>query len=244
MNSDILSNQELRRYHRQIMLPEIGVEGQEKLKKSKVLVVGAGGLGSPVLQYLVAAGVGTIGIADNDLVDETNLQRQILYGSYDLGKQKAIVAKERLEIQNHMVEYHVHNIFIQEENANLICDMYDVIIDATDNFKARYLLNNITKNLEKPLVYGSIYKFEGQVSVFNYKKGASLTDLYPDMPNSSNAPKASDSGLIGIVPGITGCFQVAEALKIITGIGEVLSGKLLIYNFLKNSVDIVNITKK
>ena len=175
-----LSDREKRRYQRHIMLPEIGETGQKKLKQAKVLVIGAGGLGCPVLQYLAAAGVGTIGIVDNDLVQESNLQRQILYGRNDLGKLKAIIAKQRLMELNGLPEYKVLNTYLSKENALGILRDYDIVVDATDNFSSRYLISDACVIMGKPLVFGAIYKFEGQVSVFNYKGGPSLRCLYPE----------------------------------------------------------------
>jgi sulfur-carrier protein adenylyltransferase/sulfurtransferase len=236
--SDLLSNQEMRRYSRQMMLPEIGLEGQEKLKKARVLVVGAGGLGTPALLYLAATGVGEIGIADNDLVDESNLQRQILYGSTDLGKQKAIIAKQRLEALNHLNRYNIHVILINRENASLICDGYDVLLDATDNYASRYCLDEISRETGIPMISGSLYKYEAQIAVFNYNGSPGITDLYPKMPGKENAAIASELGIPGILPGIAGTLMAAEALKIITGIGDVLAGKVLVYNLLNSSSNI------
>lgn len=244
MAQKTLSEIELRRYSRHIMLPELGTEGQEKLKNSSVLVVGAGGLGAPLLLYLSAAGVGKIGIADNDLVSDSNLQRQVLYGAGDLGKQKAIVAKQRLEEQNPLNEYVVHNICLGSENADIIMKKYDVIVDATDNFPTRYMLDEICGQLKKPLVYGSIYKYEGQVTVFHYQDGPGLKDLYPEMPVRGEAANPSSVGILGILPGITGSLQACEVIKIITGIGEVLSGKLLVMNILNSSYNSFIIQKK
>jgi adenylyltransferase/sulfurtransferase len=232
---DLLSNQEMRRYSRQMMLPEIGLEGQEKLKKARVLVVGAGGLGTPALLYLAAMGVGEIGIADNDLVDESNLQRQVLYGSTDLGKQKAIIAKQRLEALNHLNRYNIHVIIINRENASLICNGYDVLLDATDNYTSRFCLDEICRMTGIPMISGSLYKYEAQIAVFNYNGSPGITDLYPEIPGKENAAIASELGIPGILPGIAGTMMAAEALKIITGIGEVLAGKVLLYNMLNCS---------
>jgi sulfur-carrier protein adenylyltransferase/sulfurtransferase len=243
MESLLLSNQEMRRYNRQIMLPELGTEGQEKLKQARVLVVGAGGLGSAALQYLAGSGIGEIGIADNDLVEESNLQRQVLYGSFDLGKQKAIIAKERLETLNNLGHYTIRNLFINEQNAIHIFNDYDVIVDATDNYTARFVLNNACLELNKPLVYGAIYKFQGQVSVFNYQGGPSLSDLYPVMPDSENSPLASEQGILGVLAGLIGTLQAAEVIKIITGAGSVLSGKLLIADLFNSGFEIFHFRK-
>ena len=243
MDSNILTNQEIRRYHKQVILPEIGIGGQEKIKKASVLVIGAGGLGAPVLQYLAAAGVGTIGISDNDLVDETNLQRQILYGSNDIGKQKAIISREKLRQLNHMNEYVIHNIFLNDENTETICKNYDVIIDATDNFKSRFRVAETCRGMNKPIVYGAIYKYEGQVTVFNYRGGPSIDDLFPAMPADDKIPDNDSIGILGVLPGIIGTLQATEALKIITGIGEVLSGKLLEINILTGSFKTITYEK-
>jgi sulfur-carrier protein adenylyltransferase/sulfurtransferase len=242
--SDLLSNQEMRRYSRQMMLPEIGLEGQEKLKKSRVLVVGAGGLGTPALLYLAATGVGEIGIADNDLVDESNLQRQILYGSTDLGKQKAIIAKQRLEALNHLNRYNIHVILINRENASIVCKGYDLLLDATDNFASRYCLDEISRETGIPMISGSIYKYEAQITVYNYRGGPGLVDLYPEVPGKENVATASELGIPGILPGIAGTLMAGEALKIIAGIGDVLSGKVLIYNLLTCSSNIFTYSGK
>jgi len=239
MNQEELKDIELRRYAKHIMLPEIGKEGQLRMKNSSVLVVGAGGLGAPVLLYLSAAGVGKIGIADNDLVGESNLQRQILYGGNDLGKQKAIVAKQKLGTQFPLVKYQVHNIFLSEENARFICKEYDLIVDATDNYNARYTLNATCLEQNKPLVFGSIYKFEGQVSVFNYRNGPNLTDFFPTLPRESNVPNPGATGILGVLPGIISLYQANETIKVILNIGEILSGKMLYVNILTNKHQLI-----
>ncbi len=221
-----LSPKELRRYHRHIMIPEIGPEGQEQIKYSKVLVVGAGGLGCPALQYLSAAGVGKLGIMDDDIVDETNLQRQVLYGSGDIGKLKAIIARQRLIESNNLPDYHVLNIKLNKKNVMEVIKEYDIIVDATDNFPSRYLINDACVILGKPMVYGSIYKFEGQISVFNYKNGPTYRCLYPRPPENQEAPDPSNVGVIGVLPAVIGSLQTNEVIKIILGKGEVLSGKL------------------
>ena len=243
MENGLLTNQEMRRYQRQMMLSEIGPEGQERIKKASVLVVGAGGLGTPVLKYLASAGIGVIGISDNDLVEEGNLQRQILYGSNDLGKQKAIIAKERLETFNHINRYNVHNIFLTPENAGWICEPYDVIVDATDNYQARYTLNDACLMLGKPLVYGAIHKVQGQVTVFNYKGGPDLRDLFPESTDEASVPSARDLGILAVLPGIIGTIQAAEVIKIITGSGDVLSGRLLIADIMKATFEIYRFSK-
>jgi sulfur-carrier protein adenylyltransferase/sulfurtransferase len=235
----MLSDAEKRRYRRHIMLPEIGEQGQEKLKAANVLVIGAGGLGAPVLQYLTAAGVGRIAIMDDDIVNEDNLHRQILYGGHDLGKLKTIIAKQRLNILNSMVNHEMYNIRLKPVNAIDFISKYDVIVDATDNYSTRYLINDTCILTGKPWVYGSIYKYEGQVSTFNFGKGPGLRCLYPDIRDRKVVPDPGNAGMLGVLPGIVGSLQVNEVLKLILGIGELLSGKLLIYNMLKNSFNTV-----
>ncbi len=239
----MLTDPEKNRYRRHIMLPEIGEEGQEKLKAARVLVIGAGGLGAPVLQYLTAAGVGKLGIMDDDVVNEDNLHRQILYGGHDLGKLKTIIARERLEVLNPFVGHEMINIRIKKENALDFIGRFDLVIDATDNFSTRYLVNDACAILKKPWIFGSVYKYEGQVSTFNYQNGPSLRCLYPEIRDHENVPDPAQQGLLGILPGIIGSFQAVEALKILTGIGEVLSGKLLIYNMLDHSLQMVEFAK-
>jgi adenylyltransferase/sulfurtransferase len=236
MESQNLSPREIRRYGKQIMLPEIGPEGQEKLKASSVLVVGAGGLGCPVLQYLTAAGLGKIGIIEFDRVDETNLQRQVLYGSVDVGKLKSIIVRDRLDHLNSLVSLEIINLRLDANNALKIIREFDIVIDATDNYETRYIINDSCVILNKPMVHGSIYKFEGQVSVFNYKGGPTYRCYNPfDRSKAERNPKPSDVGLMGVLPGITGTYMANEVIKIITGAGDVLSGKVLIFNIKNNS---------
>lgn len=223
---------ERKRYSRQILLPEMGLAGQEKLKAARVLVVGAGGLGCPVLQYLVAAGVGNIGIVDDDTVDITNLHRQILYSANDVGKNKAITAVEKLSVLNPFVQLTAYPDHLTAENAAELINSYDLVIDGSDNFETRYLVNDFCVKLNKPFVFGSILRFEGQVSVFNYQNGPTYRCLFPDAEEGDNCAEA---GVIGILPGIIGTYMANEAIKIITGIGEPLSGKLLVINTLANS---------
>ncbi|UCG29036.1 MAG: HesA/MoeB/ThiF family protein [Bacteroidales bacterium] len=238
-----LKPQELRRYSRQMMISEIGKEGQEKLKNVSVLVVGAGGLGCPVMQYLSAAGIGKLGIMDADKVDEANLHRQILYGSYDLGKLKSIIAKTRLAYQNPLVDYEVFNIKLQSKNALEIIGRYDIIVDATDNFPSRYLINDACVICGKPMVYGSIYKFEGQLSVFNYNGGPTYRCLYPEIPEKHEAPEPSEIGVIGVLPGLIGTLQAIEVIKMAIGKGKIVSGELLIVNILYPSMYTIRIRK-
>lgn len=233
----MLSKNEIQRYSRHILLSEIGISGQEKLKHAKVLVIGAGGLGCPVLQYLTAAGVGTLGIVDFDSVDISNLQRQILYSVNDIGKSKVDCAVQRLSGQNPFVKFISHRVQISNQNALEIIKEYDLVIDGTDNFPTRYLVNDACVLLNKPLVYGSINRFEGQVSVFNYsnnkkENGPTYRCLFPEPPSSADVPNCSEAGVLGVLPGIVGALQANEAIKIITGIGDVLSGKLFMINAL------------
>ncbi len=233
----MLSKEELKRYDRHILLSEIGISGQEKLKNAKVLVIGAGGLGCPILQYLTSAGIGTIGIVDFDVVDISNLQRQILYTVDDIGKLKVDCAINKLSRQNPFVNFSAYNTQLSNQNALEIIKKYDIVIDGTDNFPTRYLVNDACVILNKPLVYGSINKFEGQVSVFNYsdfknKKRPTYRCLFPEPPSAADVPNCSEAGVLGVLPGIVGSFQANEAIKIITGIGNVLLGKLLMINAL------------
>jgi len=220
----------MERYSRQIILDEIGLLGQEKLAAAKVLVVGAGGLGCPVLQYLVAAGVGKIGIADGDVVSISNLHRQVLYSTKDVGKPKVECAKARLLAQNPEVKIDVYNEFISEENAAEIIAKYDIVVDGTDQIPVRYLWNDVCTTLAKPWVYGAIHKFEGQVSVFNFQGGPSYRDLFPEQPAVRSIPSCAENGVLGVLPGMIGLVQATEVLKIILGFGEVLSGKLWLFN--------------
>ncbi|WP_035095409.1 HesA/MoeB/ThiF family protein [Aquimarina megaterium] len=220
------------RYHRQIILPEIGTAGQEKLDTAKVLVIGAGGLGCPVLQYLTAAGVGTIGIVDFDTVDISNLHRQILYGTDSLGTNKAVAAKQRLTDLNPTVTINTYTEKLTPKNAISLFSEYNIIVDGTDNFSTRYLVNDACIITDKPLVYGAIFKYEGQVSVFNYQNGPSYRCLFPEPPKAGSVPSCSEIGVLGVLPGIIGSMQANEVLKIILDLGDVLNGKLLMYNCL------------
>ena len=216
------------------MLSEIGTKGQEKLLQAKVLVVGAGGLGCPVLQYLAAAGVGVLGLMDDDIVDESNLQRQVLYGSQDIGKLKAIVAKQKLSKSNDLSSYNVLNIKLNKKNVLDVVKDYDIVVDATDNFPSRYLINDACIILNKPMVYGAIYKFQGQVTVFNYKGGPSYRCFHPISPKPHEVAMPDEEGVIGVLPGIVGSLQANEVIKIIIQKGEVLSGKLWIQDIFYN----------
>ncbi|GAB3647313.1 molybdopterin-synthase adenylyltransferase MoeB [Echinicola sediminis] len=229
------------RYSRHHSLPGFGREKQEMLGKSKVLVIGAGGLGCPVLQYLTAAGIGTIGIVDGDTVELSNLQRQVLFGEADIGRPKAQVAMEKLQGQNPDIEIHCHEVFITAENALEIFKEYDVIVDGTDNFTSRYLINDAAVLTGKPVVFGSILGFEGQVSVFNWgDKGPTYRCLFPEAPDPLDSPSCSELGVIGVLPGMIGTLQANEVIKLCTGIGEPLSGKLLIWNALNTSQNLIS----
>ena len=239
----MLEGEELKWYSRQIILPEIGTAGQERLKNAKVLMIGAGGLGCPVLQYLVAAGVGEIGIVDDDIVDISNLHRQILYGVNDVGRLKAVLAKEKLELFNPHVFITAYSVRFTSENAETICGVYDLVIDGSDNFETRYLVNDTCVALNKPLVFGSIFKFEGHVSVFNYQDGPDYRDVFPEAPPSDEVPNCAEIGVLGVLPGIIGTYMANEAIKIICGIGETLSGKLMTINALDNTTSIFKVVK-
>ena len=231
------------RYNRHILLPEIGITGQNKLQKSKVLVIGAGGLGCPILQYIAAAGIGTIGIVDFDIVEESNLQRQILFGSSTLGENKAIAAKQRLLDINKTLSINAYPFALTRKNALSLFEQYDIIVDGTDNFETRYLINDASIITNKPLVYGAIYKFEGQVSVFNYQNGPSYRCLFPNPPKDGSVKNCSEIGVLGVLPGIIGTLQANEVIKIILGIGTVLNGKLQCYNSLSTQSYTLEITK-
>ncbi|MCH7403398.1 molybdopterin-synthase adenylyltransferase MoeB [Belliella kenyensis] len=239
-----METSEMNRYSRQIILPEFGLEGQHQLKNAKVLIIGAGGLGCPILQYLTSSGVGHIGIVDDDQVSESNLHRQILYDDSDLGKPKVVVAAEKLTRLNPFVKIDSHGIRLSQDNAKDIFVKYDLVIDGSDNFTTRYLVNDTCVALGKPLIFGSILKFEGQVSVFNYQNGPQYRDLFPDPPAEHEVPNCSEIGVIGILPGLIGMYMSYEAIKVICKLGETLSGKLLVINTLKNQHFLFNIQKK
>ncbi len=228
-----LSNDEILRYSRHLILPEVNLEGQKRLKAAKVLCIGAGGLGSPLMMYLAAAGVGTIGIVDFDTVDLTNLQRQIIHGAKDVGRLKMESARETLRDINPHVETIGFEEQFSSENAMRIVKDFDVVIDGTDNFPTRYLTNDVCVLLNKPNVYGSIFRFEGQASVFWAEKGPCYRCLYPEPPPPGLVPSCAEGGVLGVLPGIVGCIQANEAIKLILGIGNPLIGRLLLFNALK-----------
>jgi sulfur-carrier protein adenylyltransferase/sulfurtransferase len=233
----------MNRYSRHIILSEIGQEGQNKLSQGRVLVIGAGGLGCPVLQYLVAAGVGTIGVVDFDVVEVSNLQRQILYGTSSLGINKALAAKTRLEDLNPTIKINAYPEKLTSSNTLELFRSYDIIVDGTDNFATRYLINDAAVITNKPIVYGAIYKFEGQVSVFNYQNGPSYRCLFPNPPEEGAIANCSEIGVLGVLPGIIGTMQANEVIKIILGFDGVLSGKLLCYNAKTTQVSTLKISK-
>ncbi len=238
-----LSKEELARYSRHIIIPEFGLEGQKKLKAAKVLVIGTGGLGSPMLLYLAAAGVGTIGIVDFDVVDDSNLQRQVLFSVNDLGKPKVLAAKERIESLNPHINIIAYNERLTSDNALELFRQYDVVADGTDNFPTRYLVNDACVMTGIPNVYASIYRFDGQVSVFNYEGGANYRDLYPEPPPPGLVPSCAEGGVLGVLPGIIGSLQANEVIKVITGIGETLSGRLFAFDALNFTTKIFKVFK-
>lgn len=231
------------RYSRQLLLSEVGKDGQEKLNAARVLVIGAGGLGCPILQYLAGAGIGTIGIIDHDVVSISNLHRQILYGSSTIGQNKALAAKARLTDLNPDIQINAYPEQLDTKNALSLFEQYDIIVDGSDNFTTRYLVNDACIITGKPLVYGAIYKFKGQVAVFNYKHGPSYRCLFPQPPSPGDAPSCSEIGVIGVLPGIIGTLQANEAIKIILGVGDVLSGKLYLFDTLSMQANTITISK-
>ena len=238
-----LTTEEIRRYARHLSLPQFGVEAQEKLKVARVLVVGTGGLGAPILQYLTAAGLGTIGVVDFDKVDESNLQRQVLFGVSNVGQKKTTSAIAKLRDQNPNVTFEEYSQMLSSANAMEIVANYDVVVDGTDNFPTRYLVNDACVLLGKPYVYASIYQFEGQVSVFNYQDGPNYRDLFPIPPPPGLVPSCAEGGVLGVLPGIIGSLQASEAIKVIAGIGKPLSGKLFLFDALDFSTRTLNVRK-
>jgi len=232
LDSIQLDKDEYQRYSRHIILPEVGLEGQKRLKAASVLCIGTGGLGSPLLLYLAAAGIGRIGIVDFDVVDSSNLQRQIIHGTSWIGKPKIESARNRILEINPACQVDLYNTILTSANALEIMAPYDVIIDGTDNFQTRYLTNDACVLLNKPNVYGSIFRFEGQASVFNYQNGPNYRDLFPEPPPPGMVPSCAEGGVLGVLPGIIGIIQATEAIKIILGKGTTLSGRLLVYDAL------------
>ena len=239
-----LSTEEYKRYSRHLLLPEFGLEGQLRLKKAKVLVVGCGGLGSPTLLYLAAAGIGTIGLIDNDIVDDSNLQRQVLYGTESVGKSKVEEATKRLQSLNPYINLVPYKTTLSTKNALEILSEYDLVIDGTDNFPTRYLINDACVLLKKPFIYGAIYRFEGQVAIFNVDNGVNYRDLFPVPPPPELAPNCAEAGVLGVLPGVVGSLQANEAIKFIAKIGEPLIGKLFVIDALSLLTRIIKIPKQ
>ena len=238
-----LTRDEILRYSRHLLIPEVGLEGQRKLKGSSALIIGTGGLGSPAALYLAAAGIGRIGLVDYDIVDSSNLQRQVIHGTSTVGKLKVESARARILDLNPEVEVDVYNEPFTSENAIRIATDYDILLDGTDNFPTRYLTNDVTVFLGKPNVYASIYRFDGQVSVFFAKEGPCYRCLFPEPPPPGLVPSCAEGGVLGVLPGTIGTIQATEALKVLLGIGQALIGKLLLYNALDMSFDFVKLKK-
>jgi adenylyltransferase/sulfurtransferase len=228
-----LTKDDYERYSRHLILPEVGVAGQKRLKAASVLCIGTGGLGSPLLLYLAAAGIGRIGIVDFDVVDNSNLQRQVIHGTSWVGKPKIESAKNRIHEINPFCQVDLYNTRVSSENALELIEPYDIVVDGTDNFPTRYLVNDACVLLNKPNVYGSIFRFEGQATVFNYQEGPNYRDLYPEPPPPGMVPSCAEGGVLGILPGIIGVIQATETVKIILGQGTTLSGRLLLFNALE-----------
>lgn len=242
------SKSELERYSRHLIIPEFGVEGQSKLKNAKVLVVGTGGLGAPLLQYLAAAGIGTLGLVDFDKVEDSNLQRQVLFTQEDIGKPKVEAAAHRLRLQNPYIKVVTYNVALTSENALDIIKDYDIVADGTDNFPTRYLVNDACVKLDKVNVYASIFRFEGQLSVFNLKRpdgsyGPNFRDMFPSPPPPGLVPSCAEGGVIGVLPGILGALQANEVIKVASGIGEPLDGRLFIFDALTFENRTLNLSK-
>jgi adenylyltransferase/sulfurtransferase len=238
-----LTSDELRRYSRHLLIPEVGLAGQQRLKDASVLVVGTGGLGSPVSLYLAAAGVGRIGLVDYDRVDESNLQRQIVHGTSTLGLLKVESARRRLLDLNPCIQVDVYDQPFTSANARETAAPYDVFVDGTDNFPTRYLLNDLAVFLGRPLVYGSIYRFDGQVSVFDARRGPCYRCLFPVPPPPGSVPSCAEGGVLGVLPGVIGALQAGEALKLLLGIGDPLVGRLLLYNGLDLTFETIRLKK-
>src|SRR5580692_8823298 len=238
-----LTVDEVRRYSRHLIIPDVGMTGQKRLKNARVLCVGAGGLGSPALLYLAAAGVGTLGIVDFDVVDESNLQRQVIHGQSDVGRPKAVSAKESVAEINPLVNVVLHEVRLDSSNVMEIFSQYDLIVDGTDNFATRYLVNDACVLLNKPYVWGPIYRFDGQASVFWSEHGPCYRCLYPEPPPPGMVPSCAEGGVLGVLCASIGSIQVTEAIKLITGIGEPLVGRLMIYDALEMSYRTVRVRK-
>ncbi|HET8582708.1 MAG TPA: adenylyltransferase/sulfurtransferase MoeZ [Jatrophihabitans sp.] len=241
--AESLTIDEVRRYSRHLIIPDVAMDGQKRLKNARVLVVGAGGLGSPALMYLAAAGVGTLGVVDFDVVDESNLQRQIIHGQSDIGRSKAESARDSVREINPLIDVRVHETRLDNDNVLSIFSDYDLILDGTDNFATRYMVNDACVLLGKPYVWGSIYRFDGQVSVFWDEHGPNYRDLYPDPPPPGMVPSCAEGGVLGVLCAAIGSAMVNEAIKLITGIGETLLGRLLVFDALEMTWNEVKVRK-
>ena len=235
VSSQILKPEQRNRYERHISLPEIGEKGQQKLLDSRVVIIGAGGLGSPAALYLAAAGVGTIGVVDMDTVEESNLQRQILHSTETIGENKVDSAEKTLSTLNPDVNVITYNTRLNKDNAIEIIENYDVVIDGTDNFQTRYLINDASVKTGTPVVHGSIFQYEGQITVFDPKNGPTYRDIFPEPPENGTAPNCTEAGVLGVLPGIVGSIQALETIKLILDIGEGLSGRLIVFDALEMS---------
>jgi molybdopterin/thiamine biosynthesis adenylyltransferase/rhodanese-related sulfurtransferase len=241
--AESLTVEEVRRYSRHLIIPDVAMSGQKRLKNSRVLAIGAGGLGSPVLMYLAAAGVGTLGVIDFDTVDESNLQRQIIHGQSDIGRSKAESARDSIREINPLVNVVVHEVRLENENVFEIFEQYDLIVDGTDNFATRYLVNDACVLMNKPYIWGSIYRFDGQASVFWSENGPCYRCLYPEPPPPGMVPSCAEGGVLGVLCASIGSIQATEAIKLLTGIGDSLVGRLMIYDALEMSYRTVKIRK-
>jgi Dinucleotide-utilizing enzymes involved in molybdopterin and thiamine biosynthesis family 2 len=241
--ADSLTTDEVRRYSRHLIIPDIAMDGQKRLKNAKVLVVGAGGLGSPALMYLAAAGVGTLGIVEFDSVDESNLQRQVIHGQSDIGRPKAESAADSIREINPYVNVVIHNTALSNDNVLEIFSQYDLIVDGTDNFATRYMVNDAAVLLDKPYVWGSIYRFDGQASVFWSKYGPCYRCLYPEPPPPGMVPSCAEGGVLGVLCASIGSIQVTEAIKVLTGVGEPLVGALMVYDALEMTYRKIKVRK-
>ena len=238
-----LSVEEVRRYSRHLIIPDVGMAGQKRLKNAKVLAIGAGGLGSPVLIYLAAAGVGTLGIVEFDVVDESNLQRQIIHGSSDVGRSKAESARDSMREINPLIDVRLHDTRLDSTNVLDIFAGYDLIVDGTDNFATRYLVNDAAVLLGKPYVWGSIFRFDGQVSVFWAEHGPNYRDLYPEPPPAGMVPSCAEGGVLGVLCATIGSLMATEAVKLITGVGDTLLGRLMVYDALEMTMRTVPVRR-
>jgi molybdopterin/thiamine biosynthesis adenylyltransferase/rhodanese-related sulfurtransferase len=238
-----LSHEEIRRYSRHLIMPEVGIEGQKRLKAASVLLIGTGGLGSPTALYLAAAGIGRIGLVDYDVVDESNLQRQVIHGISTVGVLKVESAEKRLRDLNPDIQIDLHNVPLTSDNALELFEPYDVIVDGTDNFPTRYLVNDACVKLGKPNVYGSIFRFDGQLSVFYAKEGPCYRCMFPEPPPPGLVPSCAEGGVLGILPGTVGTMQATEALKLILGIGEPMIGRMMLYDALDMEFNTIRVQK-